>query len=242
MNLNFTVNDFVSDQALEFAEAMSETKTLDDLIRRIHLVVNNLGIDCFTFYEFSAPDPLITGTFPSEWIDHYQRQHYNLADPMFILLRRGVRPVLWKELEPYAARNAASKKILGEASEFRLLDGYSVPISDPSGMRCLLSFSTIQLDSHPKLLLALQLISVFAHAKYEEIVATAQDGLGPLSDREIECLKWAAAGKTDWEIGQIIEVKTTTVRTHLEHARQKLNAANKVEAVAKAIRRKILTP
>ncbi len=62
-----------------------------------------------------------------------------------------------------------------------------------------------------------------------------------LTPREIECLTWAANGKTEEEIGIIIERSHETARFHLRNAIQKLNAANRTHAVAIACSRGMIT-
>ncbi len=39
-----------------------------------------------------------------------------------------------------------------------------------------------------------------------------------LNDREVECLTWAARGKTDWEISRILSVTEETVARHIKMA------------------------
>lgn len=55
-----------------------------------------------------------------------------------------------------------------------------------------------------------------------------------LTRREIQCLKWAAAGKTDQEIAQIIHVSHPTVRFHLQNAAAKLNATGRAQTLHRA--------
>lgn len=55
-----------------------------------------------------------------------------------------------------------------------------------------------------------------------------------LSKREVECLKWAAVGKTDYEISLIIGRSRATIRFHINNACTKLNAVNKSQALLKA--------
>jgi DNA-binding CsgD family transcriptional regulator len=56
-----------------------------------------------------------------------------------------------------------------------------------------------------------------------------------MSARELDCLKWTAAGKTAWEASVILGISERTVRFHLNAAREKLNCATTTQAVAKAI-------
>jgi len=59
--------------------------------------------------------------------------------------------------------------------------------------------------------------------------------IGPLlSKREVECLRWAAVGKTDNEIGLILSRSQATVRFHMHNASVKLDAVNRSQALFKA--------
>ncbi|HEY6870134.1 MAG TPA: LuxR C-terminal-related transcriptional regulator [Novosphingobium sp.] len=55
-----------------------------------------------------------------------------------------------------------------------------------------------------------------------------------LSRHEVECLRWAAIGKTDEEICMIMSRSRATVRYHLKNAAVKLNAVNRSQTVVKA--------
>jgi LuxR family transcriptional regulator, quorum-sensing system regulator CciR len=55
-----------------------------------------------------------------------------------------------------------------------------------------------------------------------------------LSKREVECLRWAAIGKTDLEISMIMSRSRATVRFHIHNAAIKLNAVNRSQTVFKA--------
>ena len=55
-----------------------------------------------------------------------------------------------------------------------------------------------------------------------------------LSKREVECLRWAAIGKTDKEISLILGLSHATVRYHVQRAADKLNAVNRSQTIFKA--------
>lgn len=52
-----------------------------------------------------------------------------------------------------------------------------------------------------------------------------------LTRREVQCLKWAALGKTDSEISKIVGVSVPTVRFHLTNAGRKLGVSGRAQAV-----------
>ena len=56
-----------------------------------------------------------------------------------------------------------------------------------------------------------------------------------LTPREIDCLRWAANGKTDGEIAEILSIARWTVVTYLQNAKIKLNCSNRTSAVATAL-------
>ena len=55
-----------------------------------------------------------------------------------------------------------------------------------------------------------------------------------LSKREVECLRWAAIGKTDLEISMIMSRSRATIRFHIHNASLKLDAVNRSQTVFKA--------
>jgi DNA-binding CsgD family transcriptional regulator len=78
--------------------------------------------------------------------------------------------------------------------------------------------------------LALKFVAAYADA-------VARDDVAPvarLTRREIQCLKWAAAGKTDAEIGQIMRISLPTVRFHINNAGRKLAAPGRSQAIRRA--------
>jgi LuxR family quorum sensing-dependent transcriptional regulator len=58
--------------------------------------------------------------------------------------------------------------------------------------------------------------------------------------REREVLKWVAAGKSAWEIGEILNISKRTVDEHTQTASRKLGAVNRTQAVAIAIRERLI--
>ena len=56
----------------------------------------------------------------------------------------------------------------------------------------------------------------------------------PLSPRESEIITWISKGKTNHEIGVILGISTYTVKNHVSNILEKLNVANRAEALIKA--------
>lgn len=62
-----------------------------------------------------------------------------------------------------------------------------------------------------------------------------------MSARELDCLKWTAAGKTAWEASKILGISERTVIFHLNAARKKLNCTTTTQAVAKAVATQLIS-
>ena len=54
-----------------------------------------------------------------------------------------------------------------------------------------------------------------------------------LSDRESEIMHWVGQGKTNLEIGMILDISAFTVKNHLQRIYRKLNVSNRAQAVSK---------
>ena len=61
-----------------------------------------------------------------------------------------------------------------------------------------------------------------------------------LSLREREVLWWATQGKSAWEIGEILHIAKRTVDQHTQNAVRKLGAVNRTQAVAMALRERLI--
>lgn len=88
-------------------------------------------------------------------------------------------------------------------------------------------------QTHGQMLALLARTFVSSYVKVTErrrpAIATAL-----LTKREVECLRWAASGKTNDEIGAILDLKRTTVRFHIRSASVKLDAVNRDQTLFKA--------
>jgi transcriptional regulator EpsA len=58
------------------------------------------------------------------------------------------------------------------------------------------------------------------------------EGYG-LTDREIEIMHWVSVGKTNSEIGTILDISAFTVKNHLQRIFKKLDVYNRMQAVSK---------
>ncbi|GAO79324.1 MULTISPECIES: helix-turn-helix transcriptional regulator [unclassified Sphingopyxis] len=76
--------------------------------------------------------------------------------------------------------------------------------------------------------LAVRLVATHNEARGRPRNATVPQ---TLTRREVQCLRWAAAGKTDGEIGIILSLSVSTVRFHLRNAAGKLGATGRAQSI-----------
>jgi len=85
-------------------------------------------------------------------------------------------------------------------------------------------------------MMELTYLSVHVFNRLTEIRDLDNRATGALTDREIDCLNWTAAGKTSVEIAEILNLSEHTINHYLNRATKKLDTVNRTQAVARALR------
>lgn len=86
-----------------------------------------------------------------------------------------------------------------------------------------------------------QLMAVQLMSAYETPSDHDDDmSLAVLTPRETECLQWVGSGLTNPEIAERLSVSTRTVKFHLANAMVKLGVTTRSQAVAKALRLRLI--
>jgi DNA-binding CsgD family transcriptional regulator len=81
---------------------------------------------------------------------------------------------------------------------------------------------------------ALQMVSLFTYQRCRELGGQSETSLAPrlLTPREIDCLRWVLKGKSDTDIGKILDISHTTVHFHIERVKKKLGVKTRTQAAA----------
>ncbi|KQS64032.1 LuxR family transcriptional regulator [Methylobacterium sp. Leaf361] len=187
---------------------------------------------------------LISG-WPPEWGHRYQDQRHMHVDPVISHIRGTTDPFLWQEAVD-ARGTPQGLIVMDEARAFKLNQGFCVPFHQIDGTEAGVSFGGEQVRLSSDERAALHLVAIYAMSTAKAIArrrgALDEDDTppSPLTGREAECLRWSSAGKSAWEIGVILSISTRTVEQHLASAARKLNAVSRTQAVAEALRRRII--
>ncbi|CAG0978520.1 HTH-type quorum sensing-dependent transcriptional regulator RpaR [Methylophilaceae bacterium] len=71
------------------------------------------------------------------------------------------------------------------------------------------------------------------HETLDETGIATGNAAAPLSAREMEIMEWVMNGKTNFEIGMILNISVFTVKNHLQRIFRKLDVISRAQAVAK---------
>lgn len=196
---------------------------------------------------FQGKDLASQGTFttyPSSWIQRYVQAEHVKVDPVVRLVATSNLPVFWEDI----TLSNPNQVVFDEARQYGLANGITVPIRRPSGRHALFSVAT---DLAPERLRARRssaagtvlLTAMYLDEVVQRLTVKSSDlPLPSLTPREKECLHWAANGKTSWEIGNILVLSERTAIFHLWNATKKLGAANRRQAVVRAISLGLIQP
>lgn len=76
-----------------------------------------------------------------------------------------------------------------------------------------------------------QVIAIYVYDIYRRVSGTSVAISFQLTPRELECIHWAANGKTSWEISRILGITERTVNFHLGNSMQKTGSNNRQQLI-----------
>jgi len=238
----------------EIIEALERAESVDEIHRICSTLCKLFGFDHFAYVaripvSLAKPYMCYVSGFPEEWRDRYLGLGYLQIDPVVNHCLKHVTPLPWDSLRPPEKGDKPVRQFMGEAGEFGLKSGVSLPMHGGIGETALLSLTSNESPekSQSRIREALPflfLISAYVHEAMRRVIANEQLDLSKadLTDREKECLLWAAEGKTSWETAQILNISERTVIFHLQNAAKKLNVVNRQHAIARAVVMGLISP
>jgi len=188
-----------------------------------------------------------------EFVEQWLRHKLHLVSPIAAVCRMSTQPFAWESATIARAFEEARSKTAAQwplTPAHAVYGGITVPIHLPRGRTGSVSWYSRdpQVDIPGVLAAHADLLRLAGHRFMDLVYAirteseAGQDAPMRLSDRELECLTWAALGRTDTEIGAVIHRSPTTARFHIDNAVRKLGARNRTQAVAMAAQRGLIHP
>src|ERR1700722_12618689 len=230
-------------RALDFVDAV-ERLNAPGVIQLFESEIKACGFHAYIMAGLPAPgtalaELTVANGWPTEWFELYTRENFSAMDPVPRHGAGTVQPFEWSEARYDKDDDPAAHLVMTRATEFRLMDGYCIPMHYDDG-GAVISLATEHLHLDPVAKSALQLIGVYAHNRIRSLARPQQEKRDLLTAREREVLRWVAGGKTSWEISVILRISERTVKFHLVEASRKLNALNRTAAVPKALARGLI--
>jgi DNA-binding CsgD family transcriptional regulator len=229
----------------DLQELALQAKTPEDLNRLLARVTAVLEFEEFAHggYEAGQPAALahqyVVTSYPVQWRELYVGRGYVEIDPVVSYCASNLLPATWDRItRRERAQQKKSREMMEEAARFGLKHGIAVPIHAGHANLALLSLSRdrpLEHDVHQRMLLA-QAVLPYIYEASRRLFLSSEARLPAITQRERECLRWVADGKTTWEISRILCISENTVLYHIKNAQEKLGACNRTHAVAKALR------
>jgi LuxR family quorum sensing-dependent transcriptional regulator len=232
---------YLEDVALSFLDRCRQHAALAELIADFVRTLSNLGFNFFIMTRLPAvnedPEPLIIAhTWPDEWGNRYRAERYFWADPVTRFSFESFRPFTWGEARRGSPRTRISRRLAHEARELGLVDGVGFPIGDSKAAQGVVSLSADQrVDLPPRIMALVEIVVINCERRALELIERPFREIPPLTPREREILQWIAAGKTQTEVGEILEVSHHTVEQHMYNIRSKTDSITNTQAIAKAL-------
>lgn len=235
-----------------FIADTNAAETPDDVFSLFETVLRRYGYDriCYSLITDHPSLGLSAGhgvlrNYSEDWMKHYAASGYERLDPVPQYCFATCRPFTWEWLVQAIDLPAPARQIMREAQDAKLYDGIAVPLygvnGELAGVGLASSAGGTEIDKT-----ALSIIRALAyqfHLAYSEKEAQCEHrAKAALTPREKEILLWAAEGKSDPVIADILSISYPTVRFHMSNIFRKLDAFERTLAVAKAIRQGLILP
>ena len=233
------------DRSLEFIERVRTAHTPEEVCRGLLSLTSDFGLTSLMAgiitSRVTAPAPIMNRVvlcnWPRAWSNTFIAKDFHRDDPVMsemVALQAHIH-----ELVLAAAATGVPSAASPVDLHVRDIVAFSLVAPDGSLVGALLGGDRGYSESELHLIL---LVASYAIGRAIDMLASAAAPTGEvrLTSREVECLRWASLGKSEWEIGAILGISEHTSEKHLISARTKLGATNRVQAVAEAIRRRYI--
>ncbi len=233
----------------ELIDAARRAGSVEEVHEICSLLCDHAGFDYFIYgavlpVSLVRPRHVIISGFPHDWWARYQDRGYFAVDPVVQHTTRiETVPLIWNDIDPgHDPRGLEVREFMREAADFGLASGVSFPVHGRQGECAILSL--VSRDPHARSENRIMGVMPFAQLLAGYIHEAARRAFGDgelllqrprLTDREKDCLLWAAEGKTSSDTARILGISERTVLFHLHNAAEKLNVTNRAQAVARAV-------
>lgn len=212
--------------AVRFAHIIEATGNADDMTTAMKAVTHELGFQYFALTHHvdivaMGGSAIRIHDYPAQWADYYDSQALGVSDPVHRASHVTSIGFCWSKMPRMIPLTARDRRILALGCEQGIGDGFTVPAHVPGEARGSCSFANEAGRPMPEnMLLLAQLAGAFAFEGARRLWSARghlpDEPVPVLTDRQRDCLLWAARGKSDWEISRILGVSEETVARHIK--------------------------
>ncbi len=219
--MSFAVTEEIALELLETESERALSAALARASRRLGFDHYALSLDPRSAKAQSSG--VLLHDYPDEWAKVYVAFDLAGRDPVRRACDKSFTGFEWGLIDKLIPMTRGDRQMLAVGQECGISDGYTVPRQLPGEARGTCSFVVRSRDSLPKHeLYAAEIVGALALTSAWRISGDSRDaGTATLSDRQRECLLWAARGKTAVETGIILGISAETVVQHLKVARER---------------------
>ncbi len=236
-------------EAFAFVELLDKLSSPDEILNEMEKALGRFGFEHFILTGLPNPheklnqNMVLARKWPQRWLDFYIKQNYVAADPVVRLCRNTVNPFEWSDAPFDRTVEPRALDVMNHASDFRMANGFCIPIHGLTGYEACVSLGGVNLDMSPRTKPALHLMGMYAFERIRQLITANSDSRADrLTQREREVLTWSAIGKTSAEVAEIMNLSKRTVDEYAVRAARKLRAQNKTHAVVKALQQRLISP
>ena len=209
----------------QLIELIDQVGCADDLTLAMIEICTTLGFQFFALTHHvdiasASASAIRLHNYPSRWADYYDGNALGVSDPVHRASHTTSAGFRWSHMPGMIPLTAADKRLLALGSEQGIGDGYTVPANVPGEALGSCSFANQPDRPLPEAMLPIaQLAGTFAFECARRLWSVrtidGEEKAPVLTDRQRDCILWAARGKSDWEISRILGVSEETVAVHI---------------------------
>ena len=229
--------------ALDVAEVCLQPRPIGELVARYCDVATRFGFTCaatgaWYYAEGTRLNRFFFNTWPADWFALYEREGLAPLDPVVNDAARSMESFTFSERRVEWEAQPGPRKVLEAASRYGWQEVLVMPIHGPFGYQgavSLASMNAIKTSAAERVALEAMSRAIHLRCRSERGFGVGLAERPALTARQVECLRWVAAGKSDSDIAVLIGLAESTVHFHIEQAKRRLGVHSRLQAVARLV-------
>lgn len=231
------------DAALAVAEACRGPQPIADIVKAYCDTALEFGFTCAAngaWYHAGGTrlNRFFFNTWPQDWFEVYQRENLGPADPVVTDAARSMDAFSFTERRQDWQSHLGGARVVAIAEAYGWSEVFVVPIHGPCGYQGAVSLASLDkpaLSGIDRAALEAMSRAIHMRCRTERGYGIGLAERADLTDRQIECLRWVAAGKSDTDIAALLGISAPTVHFHIEQAKKRLAVHSRMQAVGRLL-------